>query len=174
MKIGGNTVELELKVQLYFSLLSGLIYGLVHCFFRLVSGEPISFFQLGFQVVFFTAFWYLIFFRFMRKKQEIVGDSVDESAFLFYGAAHQMIKTSAVVGKLYATEKQLSFEPDTKEFVSSNWALDWKNIESVQYYKFLGLFNHGILIQTKGKMKYKLVVNQPQVWLEAIQAKMEA
>ncbi|WP_158962814.1 hypothetical protein [Myroides fluvii] len=174
MKIGGNTVELELKYQVYFSLLSGLIYGLVHCFFRIASGEPIHFFQVIFQVVFFTGFWYFIFFRLIRKKQEIAADSVDESSLSFYGAAHQMIKTSAVVGMLYGTEKQLIFEPNTKEFISSNWTLDWKNIEDVEIYKFLGLFNHGILIQTQGKMRHKLIVNQPQLWLEAIQAKIES
>lgn len=174
MKIGGNIVVLEPKYQVFFSLLSGLSYALVHCLFRLVSDEPIQFGQLLFQTIFFTGFWYFIFFKLKLKQQEQPVDLLANGSLAFYGAAHQLIKKSTVVGMLYATDQQLRFEPNTKGFVSSEWAIDWSNIESVQYYKFLGLFNHGLLIQTKGKMKFKFVVNEPQVWLQAIQTKIES
>ncbi|WP_353117300.1 hypothetical protein [Myroides odoratus] len=174
IKIGGNTVVLAPKYQVFVSLLAGLSYALAHGLFRLVSDEPIQVGQLLFQTIFFSGCWYFISFKLKGKKEEQPTDLVRDSSLAFYGAAHQRIQKSTVVGMLYATDKQLIFEPNAKGFVSSPWVIDWVNIERVQYYTFLGLFNHGLLIQTKGKMEYKVIVNQPQVWLQAIQTKIES
>ncbi|WP_410880731.1 hypothetical protein [Myroides sp. DW712] len=159
---------------MYLSLITGVSYAGVHCLFQLADGEAIQPVRLLFQTTFFAVFWWFIFFKLQIKKKKLAFEGGDNQSVAFYGVAHQLIKTSTVVGVLYATDKQLCFEPDTKAFVSSTWAVDWRNIKKIQYYSFLGLYNRGLLIQTQGGMTFTFVVNQPHVWLEAIQARIES
>ena len=174
MKIGGNTIAIEPKYQVYLSLLTGLTYAGAHSLFELASGESIQPVKVLFQATFFTVFWYLIFFKLPSKQKSPSFEVLDNQSVAFYGVAHQLIKTSTVVGVLYATDKQFVFEPNNKAFVSSTWSVDWTNIKKVDYYSFWGLYNRGLLIQMHGGMTFKFVVNQPQVWLEAIQARIES
>ncbi len=174
MKIGGNTVELNKVHRVYLGLISGLTYALIHCFFRLLSKEPIDPFQVFFQFLFFAFFWYLIFFRLMRTKQnKSLFDISSHQEVSFYGVANQVIKTSGVNGVLYATVKQLVFNPETTGFVESPWSIDFENITKVEIYKILGLFDCGLRIYTKGNREFKFRVNEPQVWLKAIENKIK-
>lgn len=173
MKIGGNTLTIIPKYQLYFILLTGLCFAVVICLFEWANGAPIQWMQLLFQTTLFTAFWYLVMFRLKSKGKEPSLAVLDNQSVIFYGVAHQLIKTSTTVGVLYATDKQLFFEPRSKEFISSTWTLDWTNIENVEYESFLTLYNDGIRIQTKGGMTFKFAVNQPQVWIESMRTKMK-
>lgn len=174
MKIGGNTITIEPKYQVYLSLLIGLMYAGVYCLFALANGESIQPVKILFQTTFFGVFWYLIFFKLQSKQKSPSFEVVDNQSVAFYGVAHQLIKTSTVIGLLYATDRQLIFEPNNKAFISSTWTVDWLNIKKVHYYSFWGLYNRGLCIQTRGGMTFKFVVNQPQVWLEAIQDRIES
>lgn len=173
VKIGGNIVQIGKKSQVYASLLTGLIYAVVYCLFRIASKEPIHVGQLSFQVIFFTLCWYFLFFRWPLKKQTDFSTIAEDPTVRFYGAAHYRIKKDTIKGRLYATDKQLIFEPNTTDFVESPWTIDWGNIEQVKMDKIGGTFACGILIYTKGKRSFKFVVNEPQVWIETLQSKIE-
>lgn len=174
MKIGGNIIAIEPKYQVYLSVITGLGYAGVHCLFQLADGEGIQPVRLLFQATFFGVFWYFIFLKLLIKKEQPSFEVVENESVAFYGVAHQLIKTSTVVGVLYATDQQLRFEPNTKNFLSSSLALDWTNIKNIQYNTFWGLYNRGICIQTAGGMTFKFVVNQPQVWMEVLQTKLKS
>ena len=174
MKIGGNSIRIEPKYQLYISLLTGLGYAIVFYLFEWADGASISWMKLLFQTTFFTVFWYLFMFKLKIKGKEPSFSVLDDQPVIFYGVAQQLIKTSPVVGVLYATDEQLTFEPQTKEFISSNWTVDWTNIETIERESFMRLYNQGIRITTKGGMTFKFVVNQPQVWIASIRTKMKS
>lgn len=173
MKIGGDTVQIDKKIRVCYSLLLGVGYALVHWLFNLVNSEPIRVAPLIFQVVFFSGFWYLFAFGITYKKQRVMDNFATDLSIAFYGVAHQLIKTSGVSGVLYATEGQLIFQPNKKDWIENSSAVDWENITDIQTYSFLGLVDQGLIIQTKGGMKFKFQVNQPQVWLQNLSSKIE-
>jgi hypothetical protein len=174
MKIGGETVQIKFKYQFYFSLCAGFVYSLILSCFYFLLGEDIQVVPFVFRALIFTVCWYLIFFKLLQRKQKVTFSKENLEAVAFYGVAYQAIKTLSHIGVLYATDKQLIFEPKTKNFVENQWMVDWNAVEKVRVYRFLGWFDDGIIIQTKGKMKFKFVVNEPQVWLQAIQTKIES
>ncbi|QQU04342.1 hypothetical protein [Myroides odoratus] len=174
MKIGGETVQIKFKYQFYFSLCAGFVYSLILSSFYFLLGEDIQIIPFVFRALIFTVCWYLIFFKLLHRKQKVTFSKENLDSVAFYGVAYQTIKTLSHIGVLYATDKQLIFEPKTKNFVENQWMVDWKAVEKVRVYRFLSWFDYGIIIQTKGKMKFKFVVNEPQVWLQAIQTKIES
>lgn len=173
MKIGGDVVQIETKFQVYFSLLVGGVYGLTFYWFQLVNSEAISVVALIFQAICFSGFWILFAFGFKHKRKQVMDHIASDSSIAFYGAAHQLIKTSVVSGVLYATENQLVFQPNNQDWIENSWTLDWENVENIQTYSSLGVVDLGVRIQTKGGMKFKFQVNQPRIWLQKLQTKIE-
>lgn len=173
MKIGGDTVELSKQYRVYLGVIMGVSYALVHCLFRLLSKEPINPIQVVFQVAFFSLFWYFVFFRLKLKiREKSIVDVMGHQEVSFYGVAHQIVNTSGIMGVLYAREKQLIFTPETTNFVESPLTIDFENIVQVDVYKSMWLFEFGILIRTKENRTFKFRVNEPQIWVAAIQNKI--
>ncbi len=175
MKIGGDLIELNKQYRIYFGAIMGVSYALIHCLFRLLSKEPIDPIQVVFQVVFFALFWYFIFFRLKIKRQEKpMVDVIGLQEVSFYGVAHQVKKTSGIMGVMYAQEKQLIFIPETTNFIESPLSIAFENIVQVEVYKSMWLFEFGILIRTKENMTFKFRVNEPQIWVTSIQDKIKS
>ena len=173
MQIGENTVELSKKSQVYFGLIAGIVYALVHCLFRILSKEPINPWQIAFQLFFFSILWYFVFFRLMRNKQNDLGfEYAEDQSVSFYGAAHRVNGAKTTVGVLYATSTKLSYNTEVTTPQVAVWQVDWQEIESVEVYKMAGLFDYGILLKTKGQRPLKFAVNEPKTWVNSIQAEL--
>ncbi len=91
----------------------------------------------------------------------------DETIVLETPASH-FKGMEAVGGKLYLTNKRLTFK--SHKFNIQNHQLDilLDEIISVSQYKSLGLVNNGLSIAIRGGVIEKFIVNEIEVWIEPL------
>ena len=88
---------------------------------------------------------------------------------IVYEASANRVKGKTTMGGwLFLTTNGLSFKPHKYNLDIHELWISHKDIASITVHKSLGFLKNGLIIEQKNGDKNRLLVNQPDVWIEKI------
>jgi hypothetical protein len=87
---------------------------------------------------------------------------------LFHSSANHFRGIESVGGTLYQTNKRLIFKSHKFNIQNHQLSIELEEIEMVESFKSLGLWNNGILVKTKTAGNEKFVVEKREEWQRRI------
>lgn len=166
------------KQRLQTGLIFGIIFAIITVADKILNNQHASSLQMWKYVasglfegiisgIIFS--WVVALFsnsRFVKSTTKI--EIAADENIVFETLASHFKGMEAVGGKLYLTNKRLTFK--SHKFNIQNHRLDilLTNIISVNQYKSLGLVNNGLSINIKGGVIEKFVVNEIEEWIKKL------
>ena len=110
----------------------------------------------------------LMFYKYAVPKYVLEGVSVDidlDETIIFQTPANYTSGQEPVSGKLFLTNKRLIFKNHKHDKNVLQFSIDLADIDNVDTFKTLKLFENGLLIKTVSNVSHRFIVDRLKHWI---------